>query len=61
VEDLLTTDLGKSMGDRWLPMIPLGRMAEVTELQGAVVYLAAAASDYMSGAHLAIDGGYCTW
>jgi NAD(P)-dependent dehydrogenase (short-subunit alcohol dehydrogenase family) len=61
VEDLLATDLGKSMEERWLPLIPLGRMAEVSELQGAVVYLAAEASDYMTGADLTIDGGYCTW
>ena len=61
VGDLLATPLGESMKERWLPMIPLGRMAEVTDLQGAVVYLSSEASDYMTGADLIIDGGYCTW
>ena len=40
VENLLATPEGKSMLGRWLPMIPMNRMAEVTDLQGAVVYLA---------------------
>jgi hypothetical protein len=39
----------------------MGVMAEVTDLQGAVVYLAAPASDYMTGNDLIIDGGYCAW
>ncbi len=61
VENLLSTPLGKSMKEKWLPLIPLGRMAEVTDLQGAVVYLASEASDYMTGSDLVIDGGYCVW
>ena len=36
-------------------------MAEVTDLQGAVVYLAGELSDYMTGADIGIDGGYCAW
>jgi len=60
VEDLLATPLGRSMKEKWLPMIPLGRIAEVTDLQGAIVYLASEVSDYMTGADLIIDGGYCT-
>ncbi len=38
-EDLIATPVSKSMKEKWLPVIPLGRMAEVTNLQGAVVYL----------------------
>lgn len=45
----------------WLELIPLGRMAEVTDLQGAVVYLASPASDYVTGHDLVIDGGYTVW
>jgi NAD(P)-dependent dehydrogenase (short-subunit alcohol dehydrogenase family) len=45
----------------WMGMTPMGRMAEVTDLQGGVVYLASAASDYMTGNDLIIDGGYCAW
>lgn len=59
VDDLLKTPVGQGMAPVWLGRIPLGRMAEVTDLQGAVVYLAAPVSDYMTGADLLIDGGYC--
>ncbi len=59
VENLLATPVGKSMLEKWLPLIPQKRMAEVSDLQGAVVYLACEASDYMTGADLLIDGGYC--
>jgi NAD(P)-dependent dehydrogenase (short-subunit alcohol dehydrogenase family) len=60
VEDLLNTPTGMKMKDVWLPLIPQGKMAEVTDLQGAVVYLASEASDYMTGSDILIDGGYCT-
>ncbi len=61
VDDLLATPIGQSMQPVWMQMTPMGRMAEVTDLQGAVVYLAAAASDFMTGHDMVIDGGYCTW
>jgi NAD(P)-dependent dehydrogenase (short-subunit alcohol dehydrogenase family) len=61
VAELLATPEGKSMQPKWESMIPLGRLAEVRDLQGAAVYLASEASDYMTGADLVIDGGYCCW
>jgi len=60
VETLIATPEGKKMKDAWMPLIPQGKMAEVTDLQGAVVYLASEASDYMTGSDILIDGGYCT-
>jgi NAD(P)-dependent dehydrogenase (short-subunit alcohol dehydrogenase family) len=36
-------------------------MAEVTDLQGAVVFLASEVSDFMTGSDIVIDGGYCVW
>jgi NAD(P)-dependent dehydrogenase (short-subunit alcohol dehydrogenase family) len=61
VENLIATPEGKKMAEAWMPLIPMHRMAEVTDLQGAVVYLASEASDYMTGSDLIIDGGYCAW
>ncbi|MFW6388253.1 MAG: SDR family NAD(P)-dependent oxidoreductase [bacterium] len=61
VEQLLETPEGKSMLPKWLEKIPLGRMANTEDLQGAVCYLAAPVSDYMTGADMLIDGGYCAW
>jgi len=34
-------------------------MAKVTDLQGAVVFLASEASDFITGHDIVIDGGYC--
>jgi 2-dehydro-3-deoxy-D-gluconate 5-dehydrogenase len=41
-----------------LGRIPAGRWGEPTDLQGALVFLASAASDYVTGHTLAVDGGW---
>lgn len=61
VDDLLATPVGQTMLPAWMGMTPMARMAEVTDLQGAAVYLASAVSDYMTGHDMIIDGGYCCW
>jgi NAD(P)-dependent dehydrogenase (short-subunit alcohol dehydrogenase family) len=61
VDDLLATPIGKEMLPRWMAMTPMAKMAEVTDLQGAAVFLAAEASDFMTGSDIIIDGGYCCW
>lgn len=47
--------------NRWLQDIPLGRLCELEDLQGAAVYLASEVSDYMTGHNLVIEGGQTLW
>ena len=41
-----------------LERIPAGRWGDPEELQGTVVFLASAASDYLNGYTIAVDGGW---
>lgn len=43
---------------RYAKMTMLGRMAEAREIGGSVVFLLSDASTYITGANLAVDGGY---
>jgi len=44
-------------GERIAQLTPLGRVGEEGELKGTILFLAAPASDYITGQTIAIDGG----
>ena len=61
IKNLLETPAGKTVLPKWMDMTPMRRMAKTEELQGAIVYLASPASDFMTGSDIVIDGGYSCW
>ena len=58
---LIHSESLRPLVQRWLSDVPAGRLAQVTDLQAALVYLACDASNYMTGHNLVIEGGQSLW
>jgi 3alpha(or 20beta)-hydroxysteroid dehydrogenase len=56
---LVKTSMANEMPevDRFASMIPLGRMAEVEDVAGIVLFLLSDEAAYITGAEIAVDGG----
>ena len=54
----LPPDVAEAMQKDLLGRIPLGRLAEASEIAQAILFVASDESSYMTGAELVIDGGY---
>lgn len=49
---------GRSVREKMLDRVPVGRLSETDDLIGGIIYLLSPASDYVTGQTLYIDGGY---
>jgi NAD(P)-dependent dehydrogenase (short-subunit alcohol dehydrogenase family) len=47
--------------EEWLDQIPMHRLAEVTDLQTGILFMASDASAYMTGHNLVMEGGQSLW
>ncbi|MZD08076.1 glucose 1-dehydrogenase [Streptomyces sp. SID5785] len=56
----MTAQVGIRQGEGNYPNTPMGRVGEADEIARAVVFLLSDDSSYMTGAELAVDGGWTT-
>ncbi len=57
----MTAAAEPTMGSTWIDNTPMRRLGTPEDLQGAALFLASAASAYVTGHDLVIDGGYTLW
>ncbi|MDC7125516.1 MAG: SDR family oxidoreductase [Spirochaetales bacterium] len=57
LNDKLLEDRAPSL----IPKIPLNRYGSKDDLKGAAIYLASAASNYVTGQYIVVDGGQTAW
>ncbi|NBE50684.1 glucose 1-dehydrogenase [Streptomyces boluensis] len=56
----MTAQVGIQQGEGNYPNTPMGRVGEASEIADAIVYLLSDAASYVTGAELAVDGGWTT-
>lgn len=64
IETPMTSELLNADGERrrrMLARIPAGRFGHTEDVEGAFVFLAAPASDYVTGQLIVVDGGWSSW
>jgi NAD(P)-dependent dehydrogenase (short-subunit alcohol dehydrogenase family) len=54
-------DQSQDFLDAYAARIPIGRMADSSEVVGPVVFLASDASSYVTGSNVVVDGGWSAW
>ncbi len=51
----------KGFDERYSNKVPLGRMGDMDDMKGPVIFLASRASKYVNGHNLVVDGGFTVW
>ncbi|MBR5406064.1 MAG: 3-oxoacyl-[Lachnospiraceae bacterium] len=59
IETEMTAAMTDKAKEATIAMIPLGRTGKVSDIAGAVLFLASDMSDYITGQVLSVDGGMC--
>ena len=57
----MTEHLLETVEDEMRALSPFGRLGREGELKGVAVFLCSAASDWITGQVIAVDGGYTAW
>lgn len=57
----VASEQGEEFVRRYTPQVPLGRLAEASDVAAAIRYLVSDASKYVTGHNLVVDGGRTAW
>ncbi|TIA50716.1 oxidoreductase [Aureobasidium pullulans] len=58
INTLMVSKQPAELMEKWLSMVPCGRIAQPAELKSLYVFLASDACCYMTGSNVIVDGGY---